>query len=236
MLKPVSNRNSVLACSADCPADNHARQLALFLYETLPFILNKITLILILLISGCSQKPTEIRHYPDEDIYKSGKTVQINLNQDDLTFKEITDSIHQYQTTDLVTLFELEDGRTLKRIMPYTYSGGLIKTKNVLTITTDSILIDNGYSIDRLPDLLARHYMNKGENPIYSDSPERAIVEVSLDTSKSAIEVKQFLNKLTQTFDNLKGRTADSLKLQLMFNYFRQIPPPPPPPKPEVRE
>lgn len=236
MLKSVLNRNIVLACFADCPADNHARRLALFLYETLPFILNKITLILILLISGCSQKPTEIRYYPDEDIYKSGKTVQINLNQDDLTFKEITDSIHQYQTTDLITLFEVEDGRTLKRIMPYTYSGGLIKTNNVLTVTTDSILIDSGYSIDRLPDLLARHYMNKEKNPIYSDSPERAIVEISLDTSKSAIEVKRFLNKLTQTFDDLKGRTADSLKLQLMFNYFRQIPPPPPPPKPEVGE
>src|SRR5690606_33455923 len=35
MLKPVSNRNFLLTCSADCPADNHARQLAQFLYETL---------------------------------------------------------------------------------------------------------------------------------------------------------------------------------------------------------
>ena len=35
MLKPISNPNSLLACCADCPADNHARQLALFLYETL---------------------------------------------------------------------------------------------------------------------------------------------------------------------------------------------------------
>lgn len=36
MLKTVSNRSSVLICLADCPADNHARQLAQFLYETLP--------------------------------------------------------------------------------------------------------------------------------------------------------------------------------------------------------
>jgi hypothetical protein len=38
MLKPISNPNSLLACCADCPADNHARQLALFLYETLAII------------------------------------------------------------------------------------------------------------------------------------------------------------------------------------------------------
>ena len=35
MLKPVSNRSFVLACLADCPADNQACQLALFLYGTL---------------------------------------------------------------------------------------------------------------------------------------------------------------------------------------------------------
>lgn len=35
MLKLVLNRNFQLACCADCPADNHARQPALFLYETL---------------------------------------------------------------------------------------------------------------------------------------------------------------------------------------------------------
>ncbi len=41
MLKLFLNRNSALACSADCPADNHARQLALFLYETLATIKTK---------------------------------------------------------------------------------------------------------------------------------------------------------------------------------------------------
>ena len=35
MLNPVPNRNSVLAWLADRPEDNHARQLALFVYETL---------------------------------------------------------------------------------------------------------------------------------------------------------------------------------------------------------
>ena len=40
MLKPVFNRNSVLGCLADCPADNQARPLALFLYGTLPHSLN----------------------------------------------------------------------------------------------------------------------------------------------------------------------------------------------------
>ena len=39
MLKPVLNRNFVLACFADCPADNYAHQLAQFLYEPLHLLL-----------------------------------------------------------------------------------------------------------------------------------------------------------------------------------------------------
>jgi len=35
MLNLFLNRSSALACLADCPADNHARQLAQFLYGTL---------------------------------------------------------------------------------------------------------------------------------------------------------------------------------------------------------
>jgi len=35
MLKSVLNRDIFLACLADCPTNNHARPLALFLYGTL---------------------------------------------------------------------------------------------------------------------------------------------------------------------------------------------------------
>ena len=67
MLNLFLNRNLVLACSADCPADNHARQLAQFLYETLYTIREnmkskKLLFVLILTLSlisckGSSQEP-----------------------------------------------------------------------------------------------------------------------------------------------------------------------------------
>ena len=57
MLKPVLKRKIMLACLADCPADNHARQLALFLYQTLPTILRKIlTIITLTFICACGHK------------------------------------------------------------------------------------------------------------------------------------------------------------------------------------
>ena len=62
MLKPVLNRSSVLACLADCPAVNHARPLALFLYETLGKIMkNRISILIIFVIFSCKteNKPVE---------------------------------------------------------------------------------------------------------------------------------------------------------------------------------
>ncbi len=41
MLKSAFNRNSALACSADCPANNQARQIAHFLYGTLALMPDK---------------------------------------------------------------------------------------------------------------------------------------------------------------------------------------------------
>ena len=67
--KPVSIRNSVLACLADCPADNHALQLAQFLYGTLGamqipimknFLLQILTLILV--VSSYGQESAD--HQP----------------------------------------------------------------------------------------------------------------------------------------------------------------------------
>lgn len=46
MLRPVLILNSVLACLADCPADNHARQLAQFLYGTFGIPTNFVTFFL----------------------------------------------------------------------------------------------------------------------------------------------------------------------------------------------
>ena len=51
MLKSVSNRNTVLPCSADCPADNHARQLAQFLYGTLAIMQMNRTIIFFVILS-----------------------------------------------------------------------------------------------------------------------------------------------------------------------------------------
>jgi len=185
-----------------------------------------------MLILSCQKQVTEVKYYPFDRPFNKEKAEIIELETTPLNFKEITNKIGPYFDERFGNLVvEFEDGKINKRIIPYVYDSGLIKRKNILKIKTDSILIDDGYPISELKSLMKRHYLNKNKIPYYSDSPQKAYVEISIDASKNGRELKELLSKLTYTFDEIKTEIKDSIKLVIFFNNFRQIPPPPPPPK-----
>ncbi len=98
MLKLVLNRSSVLACLADCPVpsakatgtttDNHTRQLAQFLYETLCTIKTPMRIIFIIFLSvssfNCSSQTTsrEMKnHFSTEQISDLNKIIDFFKSQ-----------------------------------------------------------------------------------------------------------------------------------------------------------
>ncbi|WP_240927988.1 MULTISPECIES: hypothetical protein [unclassified Cellulophaga] len=190
------------------------------------------------ILISCKQKkepkqteiqPTEVREYPSDREFKTENAELIWLDTTDLNFKQITNRIGSFQEESYGQLkVEFVDKKITKRITPYVYDEGLIKQKNVLRIKSDSILIDNGYSINELKRILKRHYLNKGKIPYYPDSPRKALVEVTIDSSKNGKELKKVLTKLTRTFDEIKEEISDTIELRVFFDYFKQISPPPP--------
>jgi hypothetical protein len=119
----------------------------------------------------------------------------------------------------------------VKKIIPFVRGNCLFKERNILSLKSDSILIDDGYPIIELKNILKRHYTNNGKDFRYPDSSERAGVEITLDTNQTANELKNLLIKLTRTFDEVKKEEKDTIQLKFIFDYYRQIPPPPPRPK-----
>ncbi len=188
---------------------------------------------------SCNQKekpkqrgdgPREIYEYPTDREFKMQTGELIKLETTDLNFKQITNRISSFQEETYGQLkVEFVDEKLKKRVIPYVYDEGLIKQKNVLRIKSDSILIDDGYSINKLKRILKRHYLNKGEIPYYSDSPRKALVEVTLDTSKNGKELKALLTTLTRTFDEIKEEINDTIELRVFFDYLRQTSTPMPP-------
>ena len=188
----------------------------------------------IFLILSCENKPPEIRYYPTDRPFHNETSELIGLDTTKFNFKQLTNKVGTFYKDYGKLVVEFNDEKVTKRITPYVYDGGLIKFRNILEIKSDSILIDEGYSISELKRILKRHYLNKGEISYYSDSPKKALVEVTVDTNKTGKELKEVLIKLTRTFDEIKEELNDTIELRVFFDYMRQTPPPPPLPKIEV--
>ncbi|WP_091262755.1 hypothetical protein [Gillisia sp. Hel1_33_143] len=196
--------------------------------------MKKILLISIILMNlACNEKTSEIRYYPNFEISNNDKVQKMILDTTQMNFKKITNWIGNNQYNGILSILEFEDNKITKRIIPSVRGNGLIKQRNMLSITTDSILIDNGYPISELKRILKRHYLNNNNIPYYSESAYKAAIEITIDTSQSGAELKKILTKLTRDFDQVKNEVKDSIKLRFLFSYLRQMPPPPPPPKSE---
>ncbi|AIZ42451.1 hypothetical protein [Cellulophaga baltica] len=188
---------------------------------------------LIILFLNCENDSREIRYYPTDNELINQNHELIDLDTTKLNFRQITDSIDDgYFDNDYGNMIvEFDDGKIKKRIIAYFYGSGLIKRKNVLQIKSDSILIDNGYPISELKRILKQHYLNKGQNEIYSDSPSKALVEVTIDTNKNGKQLKEVLTRITRSFDDIKSEIRDSIQLRVFFDYSRQTTQIPLPPK-----
>jgi len=179
----------------------------------------------ITLFFSCQNKTANIRYYPSED-YLLSKTdlLKIDLDTVNLNFKETTQKVSKNQYFGGYTLIEIEENEVVKKIIPIYDDVGLYKIKNKLKIKCDSILIDDGYPISELKRILKRHYTNNGKNYKYSDSPQKSVVEINLDSNKTAKELKQLLTNLTYTFDEINNEVTDTLQLVIFFNYFNEVP------------
>jgi hypothetical protein len=183
-----------------------------------------IYVLLSLALFSCKKQEREIRYYPSKKLYNQTNLVSIPLDSLKLNFIEITNKVNSIYNKNKIPLIEIKDNSVSKRIVPLMFDE--IRKRDVLSITSDSILIDYNYSITELKNILKRYYTNNGKNYRYPRSYKNVVVEVTLDTSKNTKDLIKTLFNLTKVFDEINMELEDSLELRIFFNYFRQIPPP----------
>lgn len=186
--------------------------------------------ILVTVIILSCKKPKHIQNYPKNAEIHLFYTEQIDLDTTKLNFKAITNWVSENDHNNKLSLIEIEDDNKIRRIYPRTFLTGYFHEKNIIKISLDSILKNEGYPISELQPVLEDHLLNIKNNYPYSKFPQYAMVTVSIDTSQNASQLKVLLKKITQTYDAINLKHQDSLELILYFDYFRQIAPPPPPP------
>lgn len=186
-------------------------------------------LILLLILSACKK---EVYYYPSEDFFKDKNPQEIVI--DNLSFKEITDSVSNELFKRNRLFITLENSKYIYKISPFTYTGGFIKEKNILEINNDSLKFNHkNYSLNQLKKYLKIHYENNGEKPYLSDSYKRAFVKLTIDENKSSDYIQENIFFIVDSFNKANIVNKDSIEFGLMLDFILDkiltIPPPPSP-------
>ena len=172
------------------------------------------------LILGCEQKALEIRYYPSDRESPEANTEYIGLDTTKLNFGQIANKLREHDSVYTNLVLEFEDEQIKKRVVPYVYGYGCISENNMLKVRPDSILIDDNYHISELNRILKKHYSNWGKNFYYSDSPEKALVELTIDENSDGKKIKDTLAELTRSFDKTRMELSDTIELRIFFNHY----------------
>lgn len=195
--------------------------------------MKKIILILFSIILFSCQKKEKLKfYYPTKNIFlKLKNTSELNL-QNFANFDKLVDTLEYYKYKGKTTTFKLENKISEYNFKVSTFFGNcsppLIKFKNIIGISNDTIFKNRSYSIDSLYYLLKKDLLNNRKDPRFSDSPKKLIISLSVSEKETTFELKKLLTKVFQSYNKIKEETKDSIELNLQFNRRVKILPPPP--------
>lgn len=99
-----------------------------------------------------------------------------------------------------------------------------IKQRNVIEIDNDIIYKSKKtYPFDSLKSVLRKDVFNKGKKPSWSETPDKLLIYISYDASKSIKKLTKTLDKLTDIYEEISTRKA----LNVLLVQKLKIPPPP---------
>jgi hypothetical protein len=156
-------------------------------------------LIIFCIFIGCESQESETRYYPSQNF--NNEIIELDLDTTSFDFREIKGFVTRNILLDKNVLIEVKDGRVLKKIYPRIYTE--IRKRDLLSITSDSILIDEGYPVSELKRILKRHYINNDKSFNYPKSYKKAAVEITLEMDETGKDLKKSLINLTSVFDQV---------------------------------
>ena len=182
-------------------------------------------LFLFALLFSCSSEKSSVKYYGLVDLRNTSRIVKIDPIEFN-TFDEFVDRVDQVRCNDSIPVVGILDDT--KEILiglanPCWGNSGCIhiKRRNVLKIKDEKIKLNNDVSIDSLEYYISRHYNNRGDSFVFSQSPQKAIISISY-------EQKDISGLRTIIQDIYKYHSALNLEWPLYLSLDKQIPSPAP--------
>ena len=198
----------------------------------------KKTLIILAVVGlfSCKNQDEKKFYYPSEQDYANIEN-PVKLNLDNFSnYEELIDSIEilMADQRNVISYIIQNNNFYFFKINSLEEKGGTtpyhIKLRNLLGISTDSLLKNDYYSIDSLESFLKKDLLNYGKDNNFSDNPNKFIVSFELDENERILELNKLLIKVFETYNQLKGVDKDTIPLNIYFNWKHVFPKPPPMP------
>ncbi len=195
-------------------------------------------MILIITLSSCEKKGKSIFHYPTIQEFKNLKNKDtLSLNQFE-NFKSIIDTLWYFKKhlkeKNPVFIIENNDNCFYLKTVDLNsncFGAGLIKFKNLIGISKDSLIKQNKYyTIDSLSKILKTDLSNNGIDNNFADSPKKLIIRFSQPYRESIKDLESNLLLLFKTYNRINKEYGDTLELNIDFEELSIMKPPPPPP------
>jgi len=171
------------------------------------------------------------KEYGPKDIVNDSLSVEIDLSKFP-TYVELHDRMRELSCKDSTPKIIFKSDTILKTVyFPEACMEGyaciLIKEKNVLQITQDSIFkASYELPIDSLIYFMEKDYLNNGEDPTLSDSPDKLSINILYTENQKTVNLIKLLDKITKSFDSVN---VDAPFYISLFQKLTIKPPPPPP-------
>lgn len=184
----------------------------------LPFMLASV-------LMSCNQKRNLTHYYPSDLIVNDSIYVTFNLDTLNLHFDEFVNKCYELDELEKQTIVAFFDGDTLKKVKIHVIGNGTFYQKNMLQIMNDSIYKDKNYPFSELEKIMSKHLFNNGKIEGYSDSPDKAIVLLTLKDEEKSKNLKKYLIAYTRALNSINQKNQSNFNIPVFIEI--DIPQPP---------
>ena len=186
--------------------------------------------ILLVLVSCKNNKKSFYKefYYPNKAVFLKKNNFQLIDIKKFETLDELVSHIESLKCLQKKAYLKIKNNNIRHNILISTsfanHGPPLLKFKNIISISKDSILKEKKHPISSLKIKLSKDLLNFGKDNKYSDSPEKLVVSITTEIN----EINNLILKTVNTFNQIQKESPDSLILNIFLNRRMEIYPLPP--------
>ena len=186
-------------------------------------------LLFITIFSSCKKNEKEEFYYPNKTEFSKTENFELIDLESVESFEKLVSILENLNYKSKKGYLKIESENENFNVLIATTFGQsfgpiLIKYKNILSISNDSLKKKKSYPLIELKTIMKKDLENFGAEPEFSQSPEKLVISVTCEIN----ELEKLIIKIATTFNEIKSESIKNLEMNLSLNERIEIYPTPP--------